>query len=545
MRRQLGVLACAALLLLPLATPATAQTDSDTRPASSTFLGDTGLWFVPSAEVLGDRKFAVSGQRGNWDREQGFTDIQSYAGTFAVGLKDRVEIFGSFQFLTRIDRDVRPLFRSDFPNVGGLVNEYPLVNDTFSGNQLGDFVVGAKFNLLSQERLDAAALAIRGFVKLPTGDDESGVSTGKFDGAFDVVATRAYDTIEVSGYGGFIVRGDPDGIDISNGFRYGVGLSGPVNGRLRFFGEINGESHISSSIAITALEDFNLVNSPLRSPLDITLGLEWNSPRGISIGGGLNVAGVHTGRSRTGSETPSGDRLGLLVRIGYHPGVNVYTPPPPPPPEPDAPNRPPTVSVQCDPCEVLVGEESRLRADASDPDGDTLTYAWNAPAGSFQDPQNRATQRWQAPNQAGPVPISVTVTDGRGGSATDSTTVRVTAPPPPPQREYVFEDVHFDFDRYSLRPGATRVLDEVVAALQDDPNLRIHIEGHTCNIGTAEYNLALGDRRSNAVQEYLASRGVGGRVTTVSYGEERPQHDNSREETRRLNRRAALVVTVQ
>jgi outer membrane protein OmpA-like peptidoglycan-associated protein len=82
--------------------------------------------------------------------------------------------------------------------------------------------------------------------------------------------------------------------------------------------------------------------------------------------------------------------------------------------------------------------------------------------------------------------------------------------------------------------------------MQQDATLRIQIEGHTCNIGTAEYNLALGDRRANSVRDYLMSRGIAaGRLSTVTYGEERPKHDNSREETRRLNRRAALVVNLQ
>jgi len=90
------------------------------------------------------------------------------------------------------------------------------------------------------------------------------------------------------------------------------------------------------------------------------------------------------------------------------------------------------------------------------------------------------------------------------------------------------------------------VLDEAVTALREDATLRIQIEGHTCNIGTAEYNLALGDRRANAVRDYLASRGVtADRLSTVSYGEERPKYDNAREETRRLNRRAALTVNLQ
>ena len=86
------------------------------------------------------------------------------------------------------------------------------------------------------------------------------------------------------------------------------------------------------------------------------------------------------------------------------------------------------------------------------------------------------------------------------------------------------------------------MLDEAVAAMREDATLRLTVEGHTCNIGTAEYNLALGDRRANAVRDYLVSRGVAAdRLQTVSYGEERPKYDNAREETRRLNR-AAMVV---
>jgi peptidoglycan-associated lipoprotein len=156
---------------------------------------------------------------------------------------------------------------------------------------------------------------------------------------------------------------------------------------------------------------------------------------------------------------------------------------------------------------------------------------------------NNQSSIWTAPQQPGPVTLTVTVNDGKGGTASATTTIQVT---PPPVRNYTFEDVHFDFDRYSLRPEATRVLDEAVNAIRQDNTLRIQIEGHTCNIGTAEYNLALGDRRANAVRDYLISRGVpADRLSTVSYGEERPKYDNAREETRRLNRRAALVVNLQ
>jgi outer membrane protein OmpA-like peptidoglycan-associated protein len=207
------------------------------------------------------------------------------------------------------------------------------------------------------------------------------------------------------------------------------------------------------------------------------------------------------------------------------------------------PNRAPTVKARCEPCTVEVNRQLTASADAQDPDGDTLRYRWTSPTGTFGNAGDRQTP-WTAPGQVGAVPLTVTVDDGKGLTATDTVTVQVIAPVA--KQQITFEDVHFDFDRYSLRAEATRILDEAIKAMAGDPNLRLTIEGHTCNIGTTEYNLALGERRSTAVRDYLVSRGINAsRLQTVSYGEERPKHDNAREETRRLNRRAALVVRVQ
>jgi peptidoglycan-associated lipoprotein len=202
-----------------------------------------------------------------------------------------------------------------------------------------------------------------------------------------------------------------------------------------------------------------------------------------------------------------------------------------------------TVRAACDPCSVEVGRTSTVTATVQDSIQCAVTYRWSAPSGTLAQPAERVTL-WTAPNQEGSVPVTVTVTcptDNK--TASDTVNIQVTRPP---VRTYAFEDVYFDFDRYSLRPEATRVLDEAIAAMRENATLRVEIEGHTCNIGTAEYNLALGDRRANAVKDYLVSRGVtADRLTTVSYGEERPKYDNSREETRRLNRRAALVVNLR
>jgi peptidoglycan-associated lipoprotein len=202
-----------------------------------------------------------------------------------------------------------------------------------------------------------------------------------------------------------------------------------------------------------------------------------------------------------------------------------------------------SVKAACDPCTVEVGKTSTVTATVTDSIGCSVTYRWTAPSGSLAQPSERSTL-WTASQQTGSVPVTVTVTcPSDNKTASDTVNIQVTRPP---VREYTFEDVYFDFDRYSLRPEATRVLDEAIAALRENPTLRVEIEGHTCSIGTAEYNLALGDRRANAVKDYLVSRGVTtDRLRTVSYGEERPKYDNSREETRRLNRRAALVVNLR
>ena len=232
------------------------------------------------------------------------------------------------------------------------------------------------------------------------------------------------------------------------------------------------------------------------------------------------------------------------MRVGYHPGVRIYVRRHR---HRRHRRRPPRrrigrrrCSARCEPCTVEVGKTSTVTADAQDPDGDHADVRVERAAGTFANPSTRQTP-WTAPMQEGPgAGHGHRATTARAAPRRDSVTIQVVRPA---VKEFVFEDVHFDFDRYSLRPEATRALDEAIRTLQENPDLRIEIEGHTCNIGTAEYNLALGERRATAVREYLTSRGVGAdRLRTVSYGEERPKFDNSREETRRLNRRAALVV---
>ena len=530
----------------------------ETRPATTTFYGDTGLWYVPTAEILGNKKWSTSAYRRGTNWVQGYTNVADFAGTFAYGVGDRAEVFGSFLVDTRIDRDIRPIFVND-PAFGGFIDRYPKVNQYWTGDNVGDLYVGAKYNLWSESRQNPAAIAVRGMIKLPTGKADAGVSTGKADFSIDgVVSKEAAKLVEVSGYGGYEWRGNPDGFNVPGGaFRWGTGLTFPSRNFLRVVGELNGFVP-SSDVATTAtpLTGVDLSRSPLTANTEnitrATLGLTLQTKKGLFFGAGVSWNVPTRGRNGSFTDEPDviGDYYDMQFRIGYHPGVKVYVPPPPPaaatptPAAIPAPVHTLTVKAACDPCTVEVGQVSTVTATVQDSISCAVTYRWTAPSGTLAQPAERST-RWTAPQQEGSVPVTVTVTcPSDNKTASDTVNIQVTRPP---VRQYTFEDVYFDFDRYSLRPEATRVLDEAVAAMRENATLRVEVEGHTCSIGTAEYNLALGDRRANAVKDYLVSRGISAdRMRTVSYGEERPIDTNNTDAGRAMNRRAHIVqMTIQ
>ncbi len=108
-----------------------------------------------------------------------------------------------------------------------------------------------------------------------------------------------------------------------------------------------------------------------------------------------------------------------------------------------------------------------------------------------------------------------------------------STPPEIPQeeveREFVTQEdlrpIHFDFDKYDLRPGDREILNQNAKMLKNHQNLRIRIEGNCDERGSVEYNLALGERRARAAMEYLTNLGIGpDRISIISYGKEKCKH---------------------
>ena len=122
------------------------------------------------------------------------------------------------------------------------------------------------------------------------------------------------------------------------------------------------------------------------------------------------------------------------------------------------------------------------------------------------------------------------------------------APVPAPKAE---EDIDlanlrilFAFDDNNLSTKARANLQKLGGWMKRNPQVKIRIEGHTCNLGRLEYNLALGDRRANEAKKHLAGLGINpNRIAAVSYGEEKPMMPNLNESNRSKNRRAEFVKT--
>lgn len=105
--------------------------------------------------------------------------------------------------------------------------------------------------------------------------------------------------------------------------------------------------------------------------------------------------------------------------------------------------------------------------------------------------------------------------------------------------------IFFDLNQYDVDAQDQATLQSQAAWLQQNPSVRVTIEGHADERGTRDYNIALGERRANAAKNYLASLGIDpSRITTVSYGKERPAALGSDEAAWAQNRRA-VTVTIQ
>lgn len=197
----------------------------------------------------------------------------------------------------------------------------------------------------------------------------------------------------------------------------------------------------------------------------------------------------------------------------------------------------PAVTLSANPSVVEEGKCATLRWDAENASSVAIDPGIGAvsPSGSREACPERTTR------------YTITAA-GEGGSTTAETTVTVNPPPPPPPAPKVVDrltlHVNFDTNKSAIRNTDLPELEKAVAFVKKNPDTRISVEGYTDNLGSEKYNLALSERRAEAVKKYLVEKGGvdPARITAVGKGEADPIGDNATARGRSENRRVEILA---
>jgi peptidoglycan-associated lipoprotein len=245
--------------------------------------------------------------------------------------------------------------------------------------------------------------------------------------------------------------------------------------------------------------------------------------------------------------------IGICLTLAmFAAGCKKKAPPPPPPPIPvkeqPAPPPPPAApsitAFTAEPSSIERGQSSTLNWNVTDASAISIDNS----IGTVQATGNRRV----FPGASTTYTLTAT---GPGGTKTATATVNVTEPPPPapppaapkPTLDQMLtgsvQDAYFDYDKFDIREDARALLTKDADALKgifsSFPDASVTIEGHCDERGSAEYNLALGDKRAAATKDFLVQLGVpGDKLKTISYGKERPQCTDHDESCYQKNRRA-------
>jgi outer membrane protein OmpA-like peptidoglycan-associated protein len=492
-------------------------TEWEVHPATPSYEGTTGLFHMPTAYTLPKGKVSFQLFRDNLDRDPKDEDISIHGLSLGFGLTSRLELYGNFGLQNRLDADA--LFQP------GFVNDYPFVATPWETG-VGDIKVGLKFGILNDYKGQGVGLAARGFFKIPTADEDKGLGTGKTAWGVDLILSKHLGhAADIHASLGYQKNSDPDDVEIADAMKWAIGLNLPACRTVQLQAELMGTKYGDSDFEQT-------------DPLDLVVGpVFWIKGFFIrpAISWNLNF-------DDRGLNQSSKSWTGRHLSIGWHPGFGcreIAVPPPPPPPPPS--NNNPTVNCEIERSQILPGETVRVRANASDADGDTLTYEWSASQGRITG--NGATATYDSTGVTPPATVTITVrvTDGRGGTAESTCTVRIAAP-----EKRVVETVTcisggFPRNLARLNNVDKACLDDVASRLRTDPRSRVIIVGHADS--GEKFPDVIARKRGEAVKAYLVKeRGIEeSRITVRSAAATKPLDTGTDAMARAKNRRVELI----
>ena len=562
--------------------------EDDKKPISvdPSLTGETGIITTLVADSLPKGKFSIGLFYHNFDREITDFDTNQYAVSLGYGLTDNLELAFSVVGLSQVEY---AQFGEAFTHPGRRLGAFPFPISTIEEG-FGDVYFGAKYTFL-KDCPWSPGIAARAFVKIPTGNEEEGFGNGATDFGADFISSKHLGNLLLAGNAGFTFRGTPelDGVeyDVGNDFRYGVGGKYFFNRNARFLFEFTG---------IMAFGDDEW---PQEDIIDARLGLEFKLESGFRVGFGytrallfddpaespsgayamisfspwrdnmccrepLSISGLvrdDAGNPISGATvTIEGAGTGVTDNQGFytvdapcfytgtatpHKGEYIFTPKSrsyskitedqveqnyvgklPPPKEFTISGY--TRAKDGKPVSGVNLRFTSLSAAVSDSSGfykQIVTEGWSGTV-----TPSLGDYTWEPPKRD----YGNVAADMANQNYTGTLPVKVSCE---------IADVYFEFDRDIIRTESVSELNNLIECLKAYPGKTVLIEGHCCYIGTEEYNLALGEARALAIKNFLTGKGIAAsRISTVSLGEGKPIHDNSKEETRQLNRRGHFVV---
>ena len=464
-------------------------------------VGGLGVFSVFGARTLEAGQFSVGlgylGDEAVCQQTAGYADFNTFFLPLAYGVTDRLMVGVDIPY-SRQESD-----RSHADERG-----------------LDDINVGITYRLLD-EGVGRPALGVVGFAALPTADKDKGLGTEKLDAGFKLILSKSLLPSLVGHVNvGYTFVGESSEFKRRNEVTGGVGVEYAITPRLSALAEVvgntnredgrkpNGDQIRQSDLQAVGRAGFRYIfNDWLTGSIGVSGGLTHDSPdRGAFALLTVIWPPRRAAVAPTSAPTPPGGAVpgalapgpGALAPGAGAPGAGAPGAGAPGAGVPGAPGAPGAAAPG---------------AGAPGPAAPGPGAAPGAPGAA-------------APGAAGPPPVAAVPPPSIGSIA----------------RQGVL-DIHFAFDRYDLTEESKGTLQTLATFLNQAASASLTVEGHADDRGTAEYNLALGEKRAQAVKDYLVSLGVSpGRLTTVSYGEERPLDPGHNELAWSLNRRAHFLL---
>lgn len=429
-----------------------AQQGTIDKYRSASLDGVTGLFKTWDADTLRKGEFNFTIGYDHTNRDPGQLTIGRGVTGISFGLHDRLEVFGSWDYLRHIDEDNVGYYRpysyatptlATTPAGAQFFNQIaPFMNSPYA-NGNSDFQFGAKVNLMSERKGNPVSMGIAGVFHIPGRTDavglNRGLSSGAYGGGFSWLLSKTLSDmarIHVNIGTNFYSDTELNGttlLKLQKEFTYRGGVEFPVYRAVRGIAELSGISYFG---------DAEPGMNPA-SPIDVILGVRAYPATWMSIGGGYQASLNHVEDGEVAGALGAGYN-GFVVQTAFG----------------KRRNDPPTVSCACANPRILQEDSTSVRANSVDPEGDTLTYAWNTTGGKITGSGDTVTFD-TADAAPGVYDISVRVSDGKNETEcnTQITVLKKNYPP----------TVTIDPASSSVVQGESQVLNAKASDRNKDP----------------------------------------------------------------------------